>query len=126
MATRTEVTEWIVCDLHETEHEGTETIEFSMEGTAYSIDLCEAGAERMRRAVAPFTEAAQVQTGRKRTRTRTSSNGKTAAHNPSENDQIRTWARGNGFDVADRGRISGEIIVAYKEAHKRSRQPAAA
>ena len=32
--------------------------------------------------------------------------------------QIRAWARTAGHDVADRGRISAEIVVAYDQAHR--------
>jgi hypothetical protein len=122
VATRTEVTEWMVCDLHETEHEAEAgTIEFSYKGTDYSIDLCTAGDDRMDRALAPFIEAAQI-TQRGRKRNRASSNGQSNGQSP--NDQIRSWARGNGYAVSDRGRIAGEVIAAYKDAHKRSRASA--
>ena len=29
---------------------------------------------------------------------------------------IRTWARDNGYDVADRGAFSQELLAAYREA----------
>lgn len=31
---------------------------------------------------------------------------------------VRTWARANGFEVADRGRLSTDIHTAYESAHK--------
>ncbi len=32
--------------------------------------------------------------------------------------QIRAWARAAGHDVADRGRLSAEIVLAYNQAHR--------
>ena len=37
---------------------------------------------------------------------------------------IRNWARDNGYDVADRGALSQEVLAAYREAseeHKEAR-----
>ena len=33
---------------------------------------------------------------------------------------IRHWARDNGYDVADRGVFSQEVLAAYREAHEQS------
>ena len=33
---------------------------------------------------------------------------------------IRHWARDNGYDVADRGAFSQEVLAAYREAHEES------
>lgn len=129
MATQVVTIETMVCDLHQgSEHEAEAgTIEFTYKGTDYKIDLCVPGDERMDRAMAPFIEAAQVVT-RSRTRTRqrnrAASNGNGSGK--TENDQIREWARKEGWDVSDRGRIANEIIAAYKDAHKRTRTTAAA
>ncbi|MBZ2197429.1 Lsr2 family DNA-binding protein [Occultella gossypii] len=32
--------------------------------------------------------------------------------------EIRAWARGHGFEVADRGRIPGEIRTAFDRRHE--------
>jgi hypothetical protein len=42
---------------------------------------------------------------------------KAAAKN-SENAKVRAWAKENGFNIGDRGRISAEIQEAYKAAHE--------
>jgi hypothetical protein len=30
---------------------------------------------------------------------------------------VRAWARENGYQVSDRGRVSSEVIAAYEKAH---------
>lgn len=35
-----------------------------------------------------------------------------------ENTLIREWARANGHDVSARGRLSADVVRAYREAHK--------
>ena len=30
---------------------------------------------------------------------------------------VRSWARENGYQVSDRGRVSSEVIAAYEKAH---------
>lgn len=42
---------------------------------------------------------------------------KAAAKN-SETTKIREWAKANGFQIGDRGRIKAEIMQAYKAAHE--------
>jgi hypothetical protein len=42
---------------------------------------------------------------------------KAAAKN-SETTKIREWAKANGFQIGDRGRIKAEIVEAYKAAHE--------
>jgi hypothetical protein len=58
---------------------------------------------------------------RRRGRPRGSSN-RVAAPQPARRDKeqleaIRTWARENGYEVSNRGRIKAEIEQAYNEAH---------
>ena len=57
------------------------------------------------------------------TRLRAQTAGRAAAANPTKRDPsqiqaIRDWARQNGYQVSDRGRIKGEIEQAYQEAHR--------
>lgn len=37
---------------------------------------------------------------------------------------MRAWARKNGYDVADRGRLRPEVLDAYADAHRTSGSPA--
>ncbi len=85
-----------------------ETVSFALDGKEYEIDLNAKNAAKLRDAMAPFVGHARKAAGRRR--------GGRAATGPSPAD-IRAWARENGFDVPDRGRVSSEVRDAYFAAH---------
>lgn len=91
--------------------ETSNTISFAFEGKEYSIDLRDDNAQAFRQAVAPYIEAGQrVTRGKtKTTRKTTASRGNTKA--------VREWARTNGYDVSDRGRIPADVMEAYAAAN---------
>jgi hypothetical protein len=86
--------------------EAEETVSFSLDGRDYEIDLNAKNAGKLRDALAPFIGHARRGGGRKRNRT----------GGPSPAD-IRAWARENGFEVPDRGRVSQQVRDAYLAAH---------
>src|SRR6478735_118406 len=77
--------------------EATETVRFGLDGTAYEIDLNDANAAKLR--------AAPRRGGRR-----------AAANEGTSAKEIREWARSNGFDVPERGRVSAEVRSAYEKA----------
>lgn len=85
--------------------EATGTIEFAFDGVSYEIDLNDENSQRLRDEVGPWIEHARRLGGRARRGTSTTSNGETK--------KIREWARANGYQVSDRGRVSEEIRNAY-------------
>lgn len=88
------------------------TIQFSLEGVSFEIDLSTENAEQLRSAVAPFLSAARRTSGR-----RTRGNTTTAA-TMRDLGAIREWARSNGYSISDRGRVSVEILEAFdSEVH---------
>ncbi|MGV3562644.1 MAG: histone-like nucleoid-structuring protein Lsr2 [Nocardioides sp.] len=94
--------------------EADETVSFALDGTSYEIDLNEANATKMREALAPYVGHARKVTGsRGGRRTSTKSSG---GSGPSAKE-VREWARENGHDVPDRGRIPAEVREAYDAAH---------
>ncbi|WP_300640341.1 Lsr2 family protein [Nocardioides sp.] len=94
--------------------EADETVSFALDGTSYEIDLNEANATKMREALAPYVGHARKVTGsRGGRRTSTKSSG---GSGPSPKE-VREWARENGHDVPDRGRIPAEVREAYDAAH---------
>ena len=92
--------------------EAKRTATFSLDGKNYEIDLNEANLERLSQAMAPFVEKARRTGGTtRRTGTRrTSGSGGDAS-------AVRTWAREQGHEVSDRGRVPKEIRDAYDAAH---------
>ncbi|MCW2714759.1 MAG: putative lysyl tRNA synthetase-like protein [Frankiales bacterium] len=111
----------LVCDLHDDEVEGNETIAFGLDGSAYEVDVCADHAAQVRDAFAPFVGAAR-RAGRPSAATaarRPARTGRVAASG-SDRELVqakREWARKNGFTVSDRGRLSAELLAAYDAAH---------
>ena len=95
--------------------EATESVSFGLDGTSYEIDLNDANAARLRDALAEFVGHAR-KVGSASRRGRRSSAAAAAAGGPSARE-IRDWARSNGFDVPDRGRVSAEVREAFDAAH---------
>lgn len=101
----------LVDDIDETE--AAETVAFALDGKEYVIDLNAKNAGSLREALAPYVAHARPVSsrgGRRGAAVKAVAGG--AA--PSE---IRSWARDNGFDVPDRGRVSAEVREAYAAAH---------
>ena len=86
-----------------------ETVSFALDGKEYEIDLSKKNAAKLRDAFAPYVGHARKAAGRRRGRS-------AGATGPSPAD-IRAWARENGFNVPDRGRVSSEVREAYLAAH---------
>lgn len=94
---------------------GGERVEFTFRGVEYQIDLSSANVVKFDKAVKPFVDAAmKVGGGRSARPKATSSNGKASKEQLSA---IREWARKNGHDVSDRGRIKAEVVEAFEAAH---------
>lgn len=88
------------------------TLTFSLDGAAYEIDLHDSHVDELTSALSPFLSAGR-RTGRKQTPSR----GPAGKSNPAELQAIREWARANGHEVSDRGRVSGSVREAYDAAH---------
>ncbi len=96
--------------------EATETVAFGLDGTSYEIDLNDAHAEELRAALAGYVGHARKVAGSKRGRKSPSSSASTAANGTSASE-IRDWARSNGMDVPDRGRIPANVREAFESAN---------
>ncbi len=92
----------------------SESVSFALDGVSYEIDLSDANAKALRDDFAKWTGHARRagSTGGRRTR-RTGA----AASRRTDLGAVREWARANGHQVSDRGRISAEIQAAYDKAH---------
>ena len=95
------------------------TFDFSLEGRQYQIDLSDENAAKLRDALAPYVGAARKAGGRGRGRAarQTVVVEKPALSNRDQTAAIREWARANGHQVSDRGRIPKSVIEAYQAAH---------
>ena len=93
--------------------EATETVSFGLDGTTYEIDLNDKNAAKLRDALATYVGHGRKVGSAPRRGRRSSA---AAANGPSAKE-IRDWARANGHDVPDRGRVSAEVREAYDKAH---------
>ena len=97
--------------------EATETVTFGLDGTSFEIDLNDTHAAGLRDALAPFIgHGRKVGSAPRRGGRRSSSSNGSSNGGPSAKE-IRDWARENGHDVPDRGRVSAEVREAYDAAH---------
>nr|BFE69418.1 Lsr2 family protein [Actinoplanes digitatis] len=96
------------------------TVEFSLDGTSYTIDLSEANAGKLRKALDPFINAGTRigRGGSGRGPGRLTSGTRTAGSRD-ENRLIREWAAEHGHQISERGRIPQSVSSAYRAAHGR-------
>ena len=107
----------LVCDLHDGDVEGTETVTFGLDGSSYEIDVCDSHGVALRDAFAPYVGAAR-RAGR--TSAPAGRRGRRSAPKAGSNQrvvEIREWARKNGHQVSERGRLSASLVAAYDAAH---------
>ncbi|MGH3939190.1 MAG: histone-like nucleoid-structuring protein Lsr2 [Pseudonocardiaceae bacterium] len=120
MAQKTVVT--MVDDLTGEEAEDIGTVEFALDGVSYELDLSDENAAKLRNALAQYTGAGRRIGGRRRTGgvsgRGTKSSGLTSSYNRETLKSIRGWAKQNGHNVSDRGRLSSEVLQAWETAHR--------
>jgi alpha-L-fucosidase len=91
-----------------------ETVEFAIDGVSYEVDLSSNNAQKLRDDLQKWVDAARRVGGKRKPRSaifhRESTGGEDTA-------AMRAWARGNGYELANRGRIPFNVIDAYRAAH---------
>lgn len=88
--------------------EGARTYRFSWQDATYEVDLSDAHRDELLRALAPYIDAGRRVRGHRRTAT-TSSVGA-----GEDRAAVRAWARENGHEISDRGRIPTSVLEAYR------------
>jgi hypothetical protein len=90
-------------------------VEFSVDRSAFEIDLCPEHRGHFTNALAPFVS--QARSARARSGGASSSSAparvKSGRRDPAQTESIRAWAKENGFQISTRGRIPGHIEAAY-------------
>ncbi|MGO2943893.1 MAG: histone-like nucleoid-structuring protein Lsr2 [Brevibacterium aurantiacum] len=95
--------------------EDSESVQYSIEGRHYEIDLGPANAKKFREALEPYVSVSRKVSAPGRTRqsrSRTSRPGRGL-----DMSAVRAWARENGHTVPDRGRVPNAVLDAYEAAH---------
>ncbi|MEV3966430.1 Lsr2 family protein [Nocardia sp. NPDC050193] len=86
-----------------------ETVSFGIDGVGYEIDLSEANARELRAGLDKWIPFARKVGGRSRVKA-------PAAGRQQDAKAVREWARRNGHDVPERGRIPSVVLQAYQRA----------
>jgi hypothetical protein len=120
----------LVDDLDGTTSNDISTVQFGLDGVTYEIDLTKTNAAKLRKNLEDFIASARRVGGRaKRGTAAGAPKAKTSAaggYTREQNQAIREWAKKNGHDVSERGRIPSHIIEAFESAHGRKKKNPAA
>jgi hypothetical protein len=101
----------------------SETVPFSLDGVSYEIDLSAENAAALREELAAYVASGRRTGGRKIRSAIGRPIATSAAEDRDRSRAIRAWAEEHGYEVADRGRISSEVIAAFDEAQQNAAQP---
>jgi hypothetical protein len=98
-------------DIDGGEAEGT--VRFGLDGAEYEIDLSTAHDAELRNALGKYVSHARKVTARG-----TRPAGRGAGRRPSSADTttVRAWARDNGVDIKERGRVPADVVAKYQAA----------
>ena len=98
-------------DIDGGEAEGT--VRFGLDGTDFEIDLSAKHSDELRTALDKYIQHARKLSG-KTTRQPVTRTGR----KPSTVDTVavRAWARENGIDIKERGRVPADVLSKYREA----------
>jgi hypothetical protein len=107
----------LVDDLDGTASPDVATVTFGLDGVQYEIDLNDGHAEQLRDLLASYVAAGRRTGGRIKRQTTATTTKPSTPGNREQTKAIRDWARQNGFDLADRGRIPTHVIDAFDNAH---------
>jgi Lsr2 len=96
-------------DIDGTEADGT--VRFGLDGAEYEIDLNAKHAEALRKKLSKYIQAGRRTGGRRPARNR-----RRAADGQLNTTEVREWAKAQGFEVKDRGRVPAELITRFRAA----------
>jgi hypothetical protein len=115
MAQKTVVT--LVDDLTGEEAENISTVEFALDGVTYELDLTDENSTKLHDSLSPYANAGRKIGGRRRSGPRPGRAIKStggAGYNRETLKSIREWAKKNGHNVSDRGRLPAEVLQAWQ------------
>jgi hypothetical protein len=98
-------------DIDGSEAEGT--VRFGLDGADYEIDLNAKHADALRKALTKYIDAARRSTGAARRPARA---GRRASASGVNTTEVREWAKAQGIEVKDRGRVPAELVVRFRAA----------
>ncbi|TVZ02310.1 Lsr2 family protein [Trebonia kvetii] len=91
--------------------EAAGTVRFGLDGTEYEIDLSAAHSDELRKTLGLYLAHARRAGGTAKTAARTRRGGAAV-----DTAKVREWAKGQGIEVKDRGRVPADVVEQYKSA----------
>jgi hypothetical protein len=98
-------------DLDGSEAEGS--VQFGLDGTDYEIDLNSEHAEELRAALGRYVAAARRVSGSGRPPSRS---GRRGASSDVDTKHVRAWAKEQGIELKDRGRVPTSVVTRFRAA----------
>jgi hypothetical protein len=93
--------------------DAADTVRFGLQGTSYEIDLSKKNADKLAKILEPYVQAARKASS---SGSRRPAAGRSRAAGPSP-AAVREWARTEGMEVKDKGRVPAELIVKFQAAN---------
>jgi Lsr2 len=90
-----------------------DTVLFGLDGAQYEIDLSTDHAKELRTTLARYIDAGRKVTGTAR---RAAQNGRKTPASGISNTDVRTWAKAQGLEVKERGRVPADVLAQYRAA----------
>jgi hypothetical protein len=100
-----------VDDIDGSEAEGT--VRFALDGSEFEIDLNAKHSAALRKVLGRYTAAARKSAGTRRPARRARGGGSGEV----KTTEVREWAKSQGIDVKERGRIPAELVVKFQAAN---------
>jgi hypothetical protein len=99
-------------DLDGSEAEGS--VQFGLDGTDYEIDLNSQHADELRAALGRYVAAARRVSGTGRPVA--SRGGRRGAASDVDTKDVRKWAKDQGIELKDRGRVPTSVVARFRAA----------
>lgn len=96
--------------------EADETVTFALDGKSYEIDLTAANADKLRDVLEPYVKGGR-RTGGRSGRGKGRGSSGSQGGGGQDTAKIRAWAKDQGYEVNDRGRVPASIRQAYEKAN---------
>jgi Lsr2 len=89
--------------------EAAGTVSFRIDGTSYEIDLSKKNAAALRRVFTPYIDHAR--------RAPRGARAGRLARSRQRSPDVRAWAKSQGIQVSERGRIPASVVSQYEDAN---------
>ncbi len=91
--------------------DATGTVRFALDGAEYEIDLSAEHTDELRTVLGKYIGHARKVGG-----TRRAARGGRRRASSIDTHEVREWAKGQGIDIKDRGRVPADVVIRYREA----------